>query len=53
MLSKAPTHLSKGTKVKGGKVGVGAQVETKTGYAVQSAGIRAARDTVMQSRLVG
>ena len=39
MLSKAPAHLSVGTKVKGGKVVVGKQVATETGYVVQNAGV--------------
>lgn len=35
MLSKAPAHLSKGTKVKNGKVVVGTQVATETSFSSQ------------------
>ena len=50
MLSKAPAHLSKRTKVKNGEVVVGTLVATEASFVVQNAGVRTARDT-MWSRL--
>lgn len=38
---------------KADKVGMDPQVRTETDYAVQSSGVRTARDTDIQSRLAG